>query len=1231
MWRALALLSGVTAISAVGCTHSAAELPGAPGVQRRAVTAADLGSGLAAYWKLDADGSDSAGNGVHLTQRAGTTPGSFPAGKLGQGYSAGFVGWFADPSIGQLESAPRPELDFSGDFTFSAWVYRAPNPAADDVWWNYGIFSNDQVNLNVDSWGAYPTPAYLTLHVSNHGTQLGSVQTTALDFRSAAGTNTWIHVVGFRRGTTIGVRVNGQETTAELSGAVGDQGRFYFASNGGGYRWQGTTDEAAKWSRALSAAELDLLYNGGAGTRPAPLGGQVETVWVDDTTPRGAALHGDAEGWSWVSGNPAPFAGTVAHQSAIVAGLHQHHFDGAQARLPIATGDALFAWVYLDPANVPQEVMLQFNDGSWEHRAYWGANSIGWGADGTSARRYMGPLPAPGQWVRLRVPASLVGLEGHTLNGMAFTLSGGRATWDRAGKLGASCDGLSSCIGALCGNGTVEPGEACDDVCCSTTCTGFAAAGTVCRPAAGLCDVAETCTGTSAACPADALAAGPGCPGPFVGSGAGGGSGAVCLATYDFPVVAGRSYTISTCGSNSGDTYLKVTGACECENDDTCGLGSACTCVAAASGTATICASSYGGADASWSYVIAGDCGLPGTVCRPAASECDIPDHCDGVSAACPDTTVPDGQGCSMGGTCGGGQCQVDRVYTDSSWRAIDREEPSWTDPAYDDGGWSSATDEGGVDGGPWGWVGGMPDNTPARWVWLYDSTAADDYYTGWFRRKFTPRFSAGVLHVTADNAYDAYLNGALVGRGDDWPTAGKFPVGLHGHGNNVLAIRAENWGGPGGVVVDLTPYWGWCGDGACEEYEQLTGCAVDCAPRDLAVTLSFTRGALSSGYATLYDDWYGTGLVSASGPDATQVGYGYSGESVYFETYDGAGRAPVVAFNPAPPALQVYQDSNYTYGWFTLTGPVAVTVHLGACGDGGVDPSEQCDLGAQNGAPGSCCSASCTLVAAGTVCRAAAGPCDVAETCRGTSAACPADAFVAGGTVCRAAAGVCDVAETCTGASAACPADVKVATFVVCRAAAGECDTPERCDGINAACPADAKGADGTACTDTTPSDCYKATCQAGNCSQTAAFQPTTVVCRAAAGPCDVAETCTGSSGTCPPDLKAATGVVCRPAAGPCDRPEYCNGTTITCPADAKYDWWHYCIPPSPCSYGQVCHGGDECQPEVLLPAGTVCRAAMSACDAQEVCDGVHPTCPADARFANADDPDCDSDPCAN
>jgi hypothetical protein len=42
-------------------------------------------------------------------------------------------------------------------------------------------------------------------------------------------------------------------------------------------------------------------------------------------------------------------------------------------------------------------------------------------------------LPVAGQWVRLEVPAGLVGLEGRVVNGMAFTLYDGRVTWDSAG------------------------------------------------------------------------------------------------------------------------------------------------------------------------------------------------------------------------------------------------------------------------------------------------------------------------------------------------------------------------------------------------------------------------------------------------------------------------------------------------------------------------------------------------------------------------------------------------------------------------------------------------------------------------------------------------------------------------------------------------------------------------------------------------------------------------------
>ncbi len=163
--------------------------------------------------------------------------------------------------------------------------------------------------------------------------------------------------------------------------------------------------------------------------------GKTETVWIEDALPAGATAVPGEDGWNWISANPTPYSGTRAHQSNIMVLTHQHYFEGATATLEITKDDRLFAYIYLDPANVPEEVMLQWGDGaSWEHRAYWGANKIDFGADGTESRRYMGPLPTAGQWVRLEVPASLVGLENKGLNAMAFTLFGGRATWDHAGK-----------------------------------------------------------------------------------------------------------------------------------------------------------------------------------------------------------------------------------------------------------------------------------------------------------------------------------------------------------------------------------------------------------------------------------------------------------------------------------------------------------------------------------------------------------------------------------------------------------------------------------------------------------------------------------------------------------------------------------------------------------------------------------------------------------------------------
>jgi hypothetical protein len=218
--------------------------------------------------------------------------------------------------------------------------------------------------------------------------------------------------------------------------------------------------------------------------------------------------------------------------------------------------------------------------------------------------------------------------------------------------------------------------------------------------------------------------------------------------------------------------------------------------------------------------------------------------------------------------------------------------------------------------------------------------------------------------------------------------------------------------------------------------------------------------------------------------------------------------------------------------------------IAFGACGDGVVDSGEECDLGPANGTATSCCTTLCEFRAAGNTCRAVAGPCDMAETCTGTSDTCPADGFKASNVVCRPVAGACDVAETCSGTGPNCPGDSFQPAGTVCRAASGICDVAEFCDGNGPTCPADGVAPAGTQC-------------------------------RAATGDCDLAESCDGSNPTCPPDGVKPTGTVCRASAGTCDQAETCDGANVACPPDAFAPDGTACNDGSPCTNNDACFRG--------------------------------------------------------
>jgi len=116
------------------------------------------------------------------------------------------------------------------------------------------------------------------------------------------------------------------------------------------------------------------------------------------------------------------------------------------------------------------------------------------------------------------------------------------------------------------------------------------------------------------------------------------------------------------------------------------------------------------------------------------------------------------------------------------------------------------------------------------------------------------------------------------------------------------------------------------------------------------------------------------------------------------------------------------------------------------ACVEGGCLPLDE--------ACGGCAGGLCPTT---TVCRPAAGECDLAEFCDGLSTACPSDAVASASTTCRSGSGdVCDPDELCDGVGKSCPADSVASDTEVCRPA-DACGPAELCTGVALApCPDD-------------------------------------------------------------------------------------------------------------------------------------------------------------------------------
>lgn len=189
-------------------------------------------------------------------------------------------------------------------------------------------------------------------------------------------------------------------------------------------------EREAKIQEALKSMD----YQDPAVQLPPPAAHNEEVVWFDDDVPPGYKAQGQP---NFVGEGHPVLSGTRSLRRQGTDGV-QDVFQSASPTLTIPANAKLFAHVYLDPANPPREIMLQFNAGDWEHRAVWGdADSIAWGEKGKPSRVVLGELPRTGEWVRLEFDAAQVGLKaGDVIRGLAYTQFGGSVHWDKAGVMG---------------------------------------------------------------------------------------------------------------------------------------------------------------------------------------------------------------------------------------------------------------------------------------------------------------------------------------------------------------------------------------------------------------------------------------------------------------------------------------------------------------------------------------------------------------------------------------------------------------------------------------------------------------------------------------------------------------------------------------------------------------------------------------------------------------------------
>jgi len=423
-----------------------------------------------------------------------------------------------------------------------------------------------------------------------------------------------------------------------------------------------------------------------------------------------------------------------------------------------------------------------------------------------------------------------------------------------------------------------------------------------------------------------------------------------------------------------------------------------------------------------------------------------------------------------------------------------------------------------------------------------------------------------------------------------------------------------------GGIPQDCSEAGDQCNDAACDPAGDEGNCDTvtparvgdRCADGDACVigTRCSELGECSGGHD-----------VDCSGPGRSDQCNTASCDPTAFEG-NCITKTPV-ADGTSCSTVPCFDAATCQAGRCTCPDTTTTTVPTGECGDGNVDPGEDCDPGTP--VDDDCCTAGCMFVGVDENCGDNTNnECTGADRCDGAGT-CDRNHVEAGLECGDDTGGTCTDPDTCDGAGNCAPNDAEAG--LKC-GQIGVCYEHNTCDGAGACVDGDLL-APGAPCGDTADTECTNpdtcndiGICQDNDADAGAACGSTGVEC--------VEDDACDGAGTCLVSGLADAGTACGdPESTGCTDPDTCDGAGTCEPNHANVD--KLCGPPPPqgsCFEIGMCDGDGTCQEGEFSEEGSTCGDKTDTdCKGPDTCDATG-TC--EPNHADDGAP-CTTDPCGD